>query len=169
MGLSPTALTKTSANLGASPTPTGGERGRVGRIDALDVRPLNLDGVLVVDAELGLTAMASPFDPEPSLVLAGGRLLELDGRPREQFDPIDASIAERAIDLDIAEEAMAIDDVQLARMICELAVARNDGARVIAEPLRASSRVALLRPAPHALNPDARDESPRRPLGRAIA
>jgi hypothetical protein len=59
----------------------------------MDQQPVNLDGFAVEDPSLGLVAFGSPADPAPSLVVAGGRVVELDGRPEAQFDVVDAFIA----------------------------------------------------------------------------
>ena len=40
-----------------------------GRMRVLDAKPVNLDGFSVANPDLGLVAMHSPFDPEPSLVV----------------------------------------------------------------------------------------------------
>ena len=81
-----------------------------GRMRILDAKPVNLDGFSVANPELGLVAMHSPFDPEPSLVIADGVVVELDGKASDDFDVIDEFIARYGLDLDVAEEAMAIDD-----------------------------------------------------------
>ena len=53
---------------------------RLGRFEALDKRPVNLDGFAERDDEAGLVAFASANDPEPSVALdADGRVTELDG------------------------------------------------------------------------------------------
>ena len=50
--------------------------------------------------------MESPQDPKPSLKIEGGRIVELDGKRREDFDLIDTFIANYGIVLDGAEQAM---------------------------------------------------------------
>ena len=45
-------------------------------------RPISRDNLVPEDAALGLIAFASPNDPEPSLRIADGRIVELDGTPR---------------------------------------------------------------------------------------
>ena len=65
----------------------------VGRIRFMDRQRVNLDGFAVENPELGLTALRSPQDPEPSLVVTDGRVTELDGVPEAEFDSIDAYIA----------------------------------------------------------------------------
>ena len=55
--------------------------------------------------------MNGPGDPEPSLVIEDGVVIELDGKPRERFDTLDRFIAAHGIDLEVAPEAMALADV----------------------------------------------------------
>jgi len=74
-------------------TPRGPEPAPVGRIRFMDRQRVNLDGFAIEDPELGLTALRSPYDPEPSLVVSGGRVTELDGVPEAEFDSIDTYIA----------------------------------------------------------------------------
>ncbi len=47
----------------------GKETRRLGRFEALDRRPVNLDGFAQRDDEAGLVAFASANDPEPSVAL----------------------------------------------------------------------------------------------------
>ena len=53
--------------------------------------------------EMGFIAMDSPYDPAPSLKIEGGRVTEMDGKRREDFDFNDSFIADHAIDLAVAE------------------------------------------------------------------
>ena len=53
-------------------------------------------------AELGLVAFDGPNDPEPSLVIEDGRVVELDGRRREDWDALDHFIARSGLDLEVA-------------------------------------------------------------------
>ena len=53
------------------------------RMRVLDAKPVNLDGFSVTNPELGLVAMRSPYDPEPSLVVRDGVVVELDGKAAE--------------------------------------------------------------------------------------
>ena len=46
----------------------------VGRVRFMDAQRVNLDGFAVEDADLGLVAMRSPYDPEPDLVIRDGRV-----------------------------------------------------------------------------------------------
>jgi propanediol dehydratase large subunit len=127
----------------------GGPGGRpVGRIRFMDAQRVNLDGFAVEDAELGLVAMRSPYDPEPGLVILQGRVTELDGVPEERFDSIDAFIARHGLDLDVAAEAMALPDVEFARKLVSADVPRSEIVRLSAgaTPAKLARVLALLRP-----------------------
>lgn len=114
----------------------------------MDLQRVNLDGFAHEDVALGLVAMSSPHDPEPSLVVEDGRVVELDGRAALDFDALDALIAAHGIDLSVAEEAMAIDDVAFARLFVDPAVPRAEVVRLVAgtTPAKLARIVALLRP-----------------------
>ena len=96
------------------------------RFEALDARPVNQDGFVSEWPEVGLIAMDSPGDPEPSIKLVDGQVVELDGKTRDQFDMIDTFVASYGINLDRAEEAMALDSLQVARMLCDIGVPRSE-------------------------------------------
>lgn len=114
----------------------------------LDAKPVNLDGFSVTDPALGLVAMHSPHDPEPSLVVRDGRVVELDGRPAAEFDVIDEFIARYGIDLTVAEEAMALDDAVLARMAVDVNVPRAEVVRLIGgtTPAKLARVMAVMTP-----------------------
>lgn len=120
----------------------------VGRIRFMDLQRVNLDGFAHEDVGLGLVAMSSPHDPEPSLVVEDGRVVELDGRAALDFDALDALIAAHGIDLSVAEQAMAVDDVAFARLFVDPAVPRAEVVRLVAgtTPAKLARIVALLRP-----------------------
>jgi propanediol dehydratase large subunit len=121
----------------------------VGRIRFMDAQRVNLDGFAVEDAALGLIAMRSPHDPAPGLVIAGGRVTEMDGVPEDQFDSLDTFIARHGIDLAAAPEAMALSDVAFARMLVSPDVPRSEVVRLSAgaTPAKLAQVLALLRPA----------------------
>lgn len=121
----------------------------LGRFRVLDAKPVNLDGFSVTAPELGLAAMHSPYDPEPSLIIRDGTVVELDGKPADAFDVIDEFIARYGIDLAVAEEAMALDDVTLARMTVDINVPRAEVVRLIGgiTPAKLARVVAVLTPA----------------------
>ena len=53
------------------------------RFEVLSQRPVNQDGYVKEWVEEGFIAMESPQDPKPSLKIEGGRIVELDGKRRE--------------------------------------------------------------------------------------
>jgi propanediol dehydratase large subunit len=120
----------------------------LGRFEVLDAKPVNLDGFSVTNPDLGLIAMRSPYDPEPSLVVRGGVVLELDGKAAQDFDVIDEFIASYGLDLEAAPEAMALDDAALARMTVDVNVPRSEVVRLIGgtTPAKLARVVALLTP-----------------------
>ena len=83
----------------------------------MDKQRVNLDGFAAENPELGLIALRSPNDPEPSLVIDGGRVTELDGVTEADFDSIDTFIARHGLDLTVAEEVMGLTDVAFARLL----------------------------------------------------
>jgi propanediol dehydratase large subunit len=120
----------------------------VGRIRFMDRQRVNLDGFAVEDPALGLTAIRSPDDPAPSLVITDGRVTELDGVPEAEFDSIDAYIARHGLDLGVAAEAMALSDVAFARLLVDPAVPRAEVVRLSAgaTPAKLARVLGLLRP-----------------------
>lgn len=90
------------------------------RFEALGSRPVHNDGFVKEWEKVGFVAMHSKYDPEPSLKIEGGRIVEMDGKRREEFDFIDSFIADYAIDLSVAEEAMGTCSLQLARDLCDI-------------------------------------------------
>src|SRR5215467_11189919 len=100
----------------------------VGRVRFMDAQRVNLDGFAVEDADLGLVAMRSPYDPEPSLVIRDGRVTEMDGVPEDRFDYIDG----HGLDLTVAQEAMSLLDVEFARRLVSPDVPRSEIVRLSA-------------------------------------
>ena len=121
----------------------------VGRIRFMDQQRVNLDGFAHEDVGLGLLAMNSPHDPHPSLRVENGRVVEMDSRPVDDFDGLDAMITAHGIDLSVADEAMGLDDVAFARLFVDPAVSRAEVVRLVAgtTPAKLAKVVALLRPA----------------------
>ena len=78
------------------------------RTEVLESRPVNLDGFVEEWPEKGLVAMESDFDPAPSIRVEDGRVVELDGKARADFDFMDTFIANHAIDVASAEASNAI-------------------------------------------------------------
>ena len=101
------------------------------RIETLDARPVNLDGYINEWPEMGFVAMSSPYDPKPSVKVQDGKIIELDGKKREEFDFIDQFIADYAIDIEQTEKSMAESSLDIARMIVDINVSRKDILKVI--------------------------------------
>ena len=96
------------------------------RIETLDKRPVNLDGFINEWPEMGFAAMSSPYDPKPSVKVQDGKIVELDGKKREDFDFIDQFIADYAIDIERTEKSMAVPALNIARMIVDIHVSRKE-------------------------------------------
>lgn len=96
------------------------------RIETLDQRPVNLDGYINEWPEMGFVAMTSPYDPKPSVKVANGRIVELDGKKREDFDFIDQFIADYAMNVERTEASMAVSSLEIARMIVDIHVSRKE-------------------------------------------
>ena len=95
------------------------------RSDARLARALRKEVILSPAPQLGLVAMDGPGDPEPSLVVEGGRVLEMDGRRSEDFDIIDRFIACHGLDLDVAEETRGLTDEEIAHRLVDVDVSRE--------------------------------------------
>jgi propanediol dehydratase large subunit len=95
------------------------------RYDLWDERHLSHDRFAVEDPENGFCASASPYDPQPSLAIEDGRIIEMDGLRASEFDMIDEFIARHYFDLTIAEAAMAMDSREFAHMMVDVDVPRE--------------------------------------------
>lgn len=100
------------------------------RFVALDERPINQDSFVHEWPEVGLVVTDSPNDPQPSLRIRDGQIVEMDGVPRDRMDAIDVFIADHSLDLAVAEEAMATPSHGLARMLVDINVPRGEVARL---------------------------------------
>ena len=109
---------------------TATEPRRSRRTDVLEDRPVNLDGFVEEWPEKGLVAMESEFDPAPSVRVEDGRIVELDGRARADFDFMDTFIADHAIDVESAERANAMSSAEIARMLVDPGARRDEVAAV---------------------------------------
>ncbi len=101
------------------------------RIEVLDKRPVNLDGFINEWPEMGFAAMSSPYDPKPSVKVVDGKIVELDGKKREEFDFIDQFIADYAINIERAERCMKVPSLTIARMIVDINVTRKEILEII--------------------------------------
>ena len=96
------------------------------RFEVLAQRPVNQDGLIGEWPEEGLIAMESPYDPASSVKVENGRIVELDGKSRAEFDMIDRFIADYAINVPEAERAMQLDALEIARMLVDIHVSREE-------------------------------------------
>ena len=96
------------------------------RFEVLAQRPVNQDGFVKEWPEVGMIAMNGPNDPKPSIRIENGKVVELDGKRREDFDFNDRFIADYAINLPRSEEVMAIPSQKLAGMLCDINVSRAE-------------------------------------------
>ncbi|NLF63634.1 MAG: propanediol/glycerol family dehydratase large subunit [Chloroflexi bacterium] len=100
------------------------------RFEVLDARPVNKDGFVAEWVDVGLIAMGSPNDPKPSVQVQNGKIVEMDGKRREDFDFIDRFIADYAINADRAEEMMRKSSQEIARAIVDINVPRAEVVRI---------------------------------------
>ncbi len=96
------------------------------RFAILAGRDINQETYVEPWPEAGLVVVDSPRDPSPSLQLEQGRVVEMDGKWRNEFDALDTFIADRSLDLGVAEEAMATPALRLARMLVDIHVPRAE-------------------------------------------
>jgi propanediol dehydratase large subunit len=96
------------------------------RFEVLEKRPVNLDGFSNEWMEVGLIAMESPNDPKPGIRIENGKIAEMDGKAREDFDSIDLFIADYGINTTYAEEAMKLDSLAVAKMLVDIHVSREE-------------------------------------------
>jgi propanediol dehydratase large subunit len=118
------------------------------RFVAREQRELRRELLIEPLAELGLVAMNGPNDPEPSLTIEGGRVVELDGRREEDWDALDHFVVRYGLDLDVAREATGLDDAEIARMLVDVDVARAELVRLSRglTPARLARVIAMLDP-----------------------
>jgi propanediol dehydratase large subunit len=98
--------------------------------------------------ELGLVAMNGPNDPEPSLVIEGDQVVELDGRREADWDALDHFVARYGLDTAAAHDAAGLGDTEIARMLVDVEVPRAALVRLSRglTPARLARVVALLDP-----------------------
>jgi len=108
------------------------ENHRSKRFDLLAQRDINKETFVEPWPEAGLMVADSPYDPQPSIALEGGRVTEMDGVAAADFDALDRFIVSQALDLDAAAEAMALPSPEYARMLADINVPRAEIARLIA-------------------------------------
>ncbi|MDF2633767.1 MAG: Glycerol dehydratase [Pelosinus sp.] len=112
------------------------------RFEVLAARPVNQDGFVKEWPEVGLIAMGSPNDPIPSIKIENGKIVEMDGVARSNFDFIEQFIADYAIDVKVAEKAMAMEASQIAKMLVDVNVSRKEVVDIV-RGLTAAKLVAV--------------------------
>ncbi len=119
-----------------------------GRFRSRAARELRRETLIAPEPSLGLVAMSSPNDPEPSIEIVAGEIVELDGRRVEQWDALDHFIARHGIDVEIAAETMALSDQELAQRLVTVDVPREELVRLSrgATPAKLAQVLALLDP-----------------------
>jgi propanediol dehydratase large subunit len=122
--------------------------GRSARFAAREQRELRREPLIEPLVELGLVAMDGPNDPEPSLVVEDGRIVELDGRRADTWDALDHFVVRYGLDLDVAAEAAGLDDREIARMLVDVDVPRAQLVRLSRglTPARHAAVISLLDP-----------------------
>ncbi len=110
------------------------------RFQQLAERDINKETFVEEWPDAGLIVADGPNDPQPSLSLspptptlshAKRTVVEMDGKPREQFDMIDTFIADHCLDLRVAGEAMGAPSLQLARMLADINVPAHEVRRLV--------------------------------------
>ncbi len=101
------------------------------RFGLLANRDINKETFVEPWPEAGLIVADSPYDPQPSVSIEEGKVVEMDGKPRADFDALDLFIVSHALDLDVAGAAMEIPSKEYARMLADINVPREDIARLI--------------------------------------
>jgi len=92
------------------------------RFAVLAERDINKETYVEPWPEAGLIVVDSPYDPKPGLRLVNGRVEEMDGKQRADFDALDLFIADHSLDLAATSEAMSTDSRQLAHMLVDINV-----------------------------------------------
>lgn len=88
-------------------------------------KPVNLDVITNEVPDIGFIAAGAPADPKPSIKLQDGIVIEMDGKPREEFDSIDYFIADHGINKSMCEKAMGYSSLEIAKMLVDVNVPRE--------------------------------------------
>ncbi|WP_241840431.1 propanediol/glycerol family dehydratase large subunit [Fictibacillus sp. S7] len=96
------------------------------RFKVLEERPVNKDGFVKEWPDQGFVAMSSPHDPDPSLTIENGKITEMDGKERKDFDMLDQFIADYTIDVSAAGEVMKMESIEIARKLVDIHVSRSE-------------------------------------------
>lgn len=96
------------------------------RFEKLEQMPINKDGFSYEWVDVGLITMESPNDPKPGIRIENGKIAEMDGKERKDFDSLDKFIADYGINVAEAENSMSIDSLEIARMLVDIHVSRQE-------------------------------------------
>lgn len=107
------------------------EKKRSKRFEALEQRPVHKDGFTGEWVDVGLIAMGSPNDPIPSIKIENGKVVEMDGIRREDFNMNEQFVADYAIDLEMAPKAMAMSEKDIARKLVDINVPRTECTKIM--------------------------------------
>ena len=101
------------------------------RFEVLENRPVHKDGFIGEWVDVGLYAMGSPNDPKPSIKIENGKVVEMDGVRREDFNMNEQFVADYAIDLAMAPKAMAMSEQEIAHMLVDINVPRTECTKIM--------------------------------------
>ncbi|MBR0221649.1 MAG: propanediol dehydratase, partial [Synergistaceae bacterium] len=107
------------------------EKKRSKRFETLEQRPVHKDGFTGEWVDVGLIAMGSPNDPVPSIKIENGKVVEMDGIKRENFNMNEQFVADYAIDLDMAPKAMAMSEKEIAHKLVDINVPRTECTKIM--------------------------------------
>lgn len=113
------------------------------RFEILEQGSIHKDGFVKEWPEIGLTAIESPNNPIPSVKVEDGKIIEMDGKSRKDFDSIDIFLADHSINIENTEKAMAMDSLDIARMLVDINISRDEIIN-IANSLTASKLVEVI-------------------------
>ncbi|MCL2377711.1 MAG: propanediol/glycerol family dehydratase large subunit [Defluviitaleaceae bacterium] len=100
------------------------------RFKILNSRPVNRDGFIAEWPEAGFAAMHSPYDPKPSIRVAGDKIVELDGISRDNFDFIDRFIADYTIN-PAHTHYMDMPSVEIAHKLADINIPRSEIVEIV--------------------------------------
>ncbi len=95
------------------------------RFAILAERNINKETYVEPWAKAGLMVTDSPYDPQPSLKIVDGQIVEMDGKAAADFDALDLFIAAHSIDLTVAEKAMATPSEKIAHMLADINISQE--------------------------------------------
>ena len=101
------------------------------RFAILAERDINKETYVEPWPEAGLQVVDSPYDPQPSLTIEDGCVMEMDGKGRQHFDALDRFIAGHSLDLTVAPAAMATPAREIARMLVDVNVPAGEVRRLV--------------------------------------